>query len=135
MKHRGVTQPTGRSIGCIFKNAEGASAGQWIDQAGLKGRRVGGLVVSDLHGNFFLNDGRATFKDFEELVALVRSEVQKKFGVILELEVEIVRANPTSANVEGGAPHGSTRGADTPRERVEDRSPRRWKISGEGNFI
>lgn len=134
MKYRGATQPTGRSIGCIFRNAEGRSAGQLIDQAGLKGRRVGGLVISDMHGNFFLNDGQATFKDFEELVALAQSEVQKKFGILLELEVEIVRENPTSANTEGKSNPGS-QGSVVSREGVESRPPRRWKISGEGNFI
>lgn len=136
MKHRAATQPTGRSIGCIFKNAVGRSAGQLIDEAGLKGRRVGGLVISDIHGNFFLNDRRASFKDFEELVAVVRSEVQTKFGILLELEVEIVRENPTSANTQGHAGSGpQERGSASSSETDENRPPRRWKISGEGNFI
>lgn len=136
MKYRNSTQPAGRSIGCIFKNAEGRSAGQMIEEAGLKGRRIGGLVISDLHGNFFLNDNRATFKDFEDLVAMVRTEVKNKFGILLELEVEVVRENPTSANTEGGPVCGSqNRGSEAVRENVEHRPPRRWKISGEGNFI
>lgn len=133
MKHRAQTQPTGRSIGCIFKNPGGRSAGQMIEEAGLKGRRVGGIAVSDIHGNFFLNDGRATFGDFEELVGLVRTEVEKKFGMSLELEVEIVREKEEASNVGKGAPEKSSGGAF--RENAENSPLRRWKISGEGNFL
>lgn len=132
MKYRNTTQPTGRSVGCIFKNPQGDSAGQLIEKAGLKGRRVGGLVVSDIHGNFFINDGRATFKHFEELVATVQAEIQNKFGTNLELEVEIVRENPTSAKAGGEAGRKNT---EAGRKNVESSPLRGWKISGEGNFI
>lgn len=131
MKHRNATQPPGRSVGCIFKNPEGRSAGQLIDESGLKGRSVGGLTISDVHGNFFLNDGRATFADFEVLVDLARTTVKNKYGIDLELEVEIVR------NVQTASQNGpvSTGEIAPGRKDAENRPLRRWKISGEGNFI
>lgn len=93
MRQRATSQPPGRSAGCIFKNPPDQPAGRLIDQAGLKGRRVGGLLISDIHGNFFINDGRATFADFERLVADVQTQVRERCGVKLELEVEIIREN------------------------------------------
>jgi UDP-N-acetylmuramate dehydrogenase len=85
------TQPSGmRSAGCVFKNPPELSAGRLIEEAGLKGRRIGGAVVSDLHANFILNDRAATAEDVERLIEFVRERVQATFGVALELEVEIV---------------------------------------------
>lgn len=84
-------QPCGmRSAGCIFKNPPGQSAGRLIDSAGLKGARVGGAVVSDMHANFILNDRGASADDVEELIELVRSRVSEETGVALELEVEVM---------------------------------------------
>ncbi len=84
-----------RSAGCVFRNPEGRSAGRLIDAAGLKGTRVGGAVVSDLHANYVLNDRGATPEDVETLIGLVRERVREHAGVELELEVEIAgrRAN------------------------------------------
>lgn len=115
LKRRGETQPTGKSVGCIFRNPPGDSAGRLIDAAGLKNTKVGGLRVSDKHANFMLNEGGATFRDFTELVDKVRSEVRRRFGVNLELEVTIV----------GGAKGNGD---------SEDPAVRRWKVSGEGDF-
>jgi UDP-N-acetylmuramate dehydrogenase len=85
------TQPAGmRSAGCIFKNPPGGAAGRLIDQAGLKGARIGGAVVSDVHANYILNDRGASAEDVEELIELVRSRVLDETGIGLELEVEIV---------------------------------------------
>ncbi len=131
MKYRNSTQPPGRSVGCIFKNPPDKSAGRLIDEAGLKGRSVGGLTISGLHGNFFLNDGRATFRDFEELVAIARETVKNKFGIDLELEVEIVREIQNAAD-DGPIQNGKSVAG---RRDAENRPFRRWKISGEGNFI
>jgi UDP-N-acetylmuramate dehydrogenase len=89
-------QPCGmRSAGCIFKNPSEAPAGLLIDQAGLKGTRVGGAVVSDQHANFIVNDRGATADDVEELIQLVRDRVREGSGVELELEIEVIgrRAN------------------------------------------
>lgn len=85
------TQPSGmRCAGCVFKNTASGAAGRLIDEAGLKGLRVGGAVVSDLHANFILNDRGATSEDVEQLIEVVRERVAEAAGVTLELEVEIV---------------------------------------------
>ncbi len=134
MKHRNATQPAGRSVGCIFKNPPDRSAGQLIDKAGLKGRRVGGLTVSEVHGNFFLNDGRATFRDFEALVAMVREAVRNQFGLKLEMEVEIVHESRSAAPTKTGD-RSVPQDQERPQSHAENRPLRRWKISGEGHFI
>ncbi len=100
LKRRSATQPLGiPSSGCIFKNIPLAdamrlgtpdmlqSAGYLIDKAGLKGLRVGGASVSDVHANFIVNDGTATSSDVLELIDQVRTKIKAKFGVTLELEV------------------------------------------------
>ena len=82
------TQPLGqRSAGCTFRNPGGTEpAGRLIESAGLKGRRVGGAVVSERHANFIVNDRSATGADIGALIELVRREVLAVHGVRLELE-------------------------------------------------
>lgn len=75
------------SAGCVFKNPENNSAGQLIDQAGLKGKRIGGAVVSNEHANFIINDENATAKDIKELIELIKKEVEEKFSVQLKEEI------------------------------------------------
>lgn len=76
-----------RSAGCTFRNPDGAApAGRLIESAGLKGRRVGGAVVSERHANFLVNDRDATAADVERLIELVRREVEAVHGVRLDLE-------------------------------------------------
>ncbi len=75
-------QPKVKSAGCAFKNPAGDSAGRIIDQAGLKGLRVGDAMVAHEHGNFVLNLGDATSADVEDLLA----QVQAKVPVPLEME-------------------------------------------------
>ena len=75
-------QPNHKSAGCAFKNPPGKAAGFIIDQAGLKGLRVGDAMISHQHGNFIVNLGSATQKDVLELIAQVRSRVE----IPLELE-------------------------------------------------
>lgn len=87
---RRATQPPGASLGSMFKNPPGDYAGRLIEAAGLKGTRIGGAHVSSMHANFFLNDKDATAKDIYQLVQLVQKTVEEKFGVKLELEVEIL---------------------------------------------
>lgn len=85
-----ASQPLGhQSAGCIFKNPRGISAGMLIDQAGLKGTRVGGAEVSDRHANFIVTDADATSGDVLRLIELVRSRVAERLGVELETEIEI----------------------------------------------
>ena len=77
------------SAGCVFKNPPGRSAGELIDRAGLKGRRVGGASVSDHHANFIVAQEGATAGDILTLIALIRRTVAERFGVELELEIEV----------------------------------------------
>jgi UDP-N-acetylmuramate dehydrogenase len=78
-----------QSAGCIFKNPQGVSAGMLIDQAGLKGTRIGGAEVSERHANFIVADSSATAADVLRLIELVRSTVAERMGVELKLEIEI----------------------------------------------
>lgn len=83
------TQPIGEpNAGSIFKNPPGDYAGRLIEAAGLKGRRVGGARVSELHANFIVNDGTARASEVVELGRLVAAEVSARFGVALEWEVK-----------------------------------------------
>ena len=78
-----------QSAGCIFKNPRGMSAGMLIDQAGLKGTRVGQAEVSDRHGNFIIANPQATSDDVLKLIDLVRERVAERLGIELEREIEI----------------------------------------------
>ncbi len=85
------TQPLGTfNAGSIFKNPEGKTAGQLIEDCGLKGYRVGGASISHKHANFILNDGTATSADVQKIIDVVRKKVFKKFGIKLELEIKII---------------------------------------------
>ena len=82
-------QPLGLpSAGSVFRNPAGDSAGRLIDSLGLKGRRIGGAVVSEKHANFIVNDQHGTASDVRRLVEAVRAEVRDRLGVELVLEIE-----------------------------------------------
>ncbi len=87
---RKTTQPPGASMGSMFKNPPGDAAGRLIEAAGLKGTRIGGAEVSPIHANFFINHGRCRARDIRALIVLVVETVQEKFGVELELEIEMI---------------------------------------------
>jgi UDP-N-acetylmuramate dehydrogenase len=77
--------------GSTFKNPGGnKTAGMLIDEVGLKGYRIGGVQVSPLHGNYFVNTGTATAADVLKLIDHVKKTVAKKTGVELELEIKVV---------------------------------------------
>jgi len=85
-----ATQPLSfQSAGCIFKNPRGLSAGSLIEQAGLKGIRVGQAEISDRHANFIVTHPNARSDDVLRLIDLARSKVSEQFGVDLELEIKI----------------------------------------------
>jgi UDP-N-acetylmuramate dehydrogenase len=85
-----ATQPLSfQSAGCIFKNPRGLSAGSLIEQAGLKGIRVGQAEISDRHANFIVTNPGAKSDDVLRLIDLARSKVSEQFGVDLELELKI----------------------------------------------
>jgi UDP-N-acetylmuramate dehydrogenase len=87
---RRSSQPGGASMGSVFKNPPGDYAGRLIEAAGLKGRKIGKVEVSEKHANFFINQDSATASDYEALIRLVHKEVLKKQGVNLELEIELL---------------------------------------------
>ncbi|QDU39730.1 UDP-N-acetylenolpyruvoylglucosamine reductase MurB [Maioricimonas rarisocia] len=78
-----------QSAGCIFKNPRGLSAGALIEQAGLKGTRVGQCEVSDRHANFIVTHDGATSDEVLKLIDLVRTQVSEIHGVQLELEIQV----------------------------------------------
>jgi UDP-N-acetylmuramate dehydrogenase len=84
------TQPLNtKNCGCIFKNPRGLSAGALIDQAGLKGMRVGGAEVSEKHANFVIAHAGCRADDVMKLVKVIREKVWEKNQIHLESEVKI----------------------------------------------
>ncbi len=89
-QRRWETQPAAPSAGCIFKNPGAIPAGRLIDELGLKGRRIGGAMVSDVHGNFIVNEGEATARDVLALIDVIKQEAKTTRGIELHTEVEIL---------------------------------------------
>jgi UDP-N-acetylmuramate dehydrogenase len=87
-EQRRNTQPPGASMGSMFKNPNGTHAGRLIDQAGLKGRTIGGAEISPIHANFFVNHGSASAQDIWGLIQAAQTTVAEKTGIQLELEIE-----------------------------------------------
>ncbi|MCW5879110.1 MAG: UDP-N-acetylmuramate dehydrogenase [Anaerolineales bacterium] len=88
--YRRLTQPPGASMGSMFKNPPGDSAGRLIEAAGLKGLQQGQAQISPLHANFFLNRGGARAEDVYALIQQARQAVKDQSGVELQLEVELI---------------------------------------------
>lgn len=84
------SQPHQSSAGCIFKNPKEIPAGKLIDELGLKGTAVGKARVSEVHGNFIVNEGGATATDVLRLIRLIQDRAEKERGIKLEPEVMIV---------------------------------------------
>ena len=91
MKRRNEKQPVNKpSAGSTFKRPEGYFAGKLIEDAGLKGHKIGDAEVSNLHAGFIVNNGKATSKDILDLIKYVQDKVKNEFGVDLEPEVRII---------------------------------------------
>lgn len=86
---KSVQPLSSQSAGCVFKNPRGQRAGQLIEQAGLKGTRVGGAEISDRHANFIVTHPGAKSSDVLTLIDLIRSKIAEQFGVHLEPEIKI----------------------------------------------
>jgi UDP-N-acetylenolpyruvoylglucosamine reductase len=89
-RKRWNSQPAAPSAGCMFKNPASIPAGKLIEELGLKGTRVGGALISPEHGNFLVNEGRATARDILQLIEQIRQRARELRGVELEPEVEII---------------------------------------------
>ena len=90
LSYRGTRQPLNfPNCGSVFKNPENSKkgAGRMVEACGLKGKRIGGAMLSDKHANFILNVDHASAQDVEDLMALTQQAVQDKFQVLLEPEV------------------------------------------------
>src|SRR5512133_1930008 len=87
---RKTTQPAASSAGCIFKNPDNIPAGRLVDELGLKNCAIGKARVSEVHGNFIVNDGGATAAEMLELIAKIQATAREKRGVELQTEVQIV---------------------------------------------
>ena len=91
LARRKATQPVGKpSCGSVFRNPPGDHAARLIEHCGLKGHRIGGAVVSEMHANFIINSGAATAADIEALIAAVQATVQQRSGIALQAEVRVV---------------------------------------------
>ncbi len=90
-RRRKETQPVNKpSAGSVFVNPPGDSAGRLIQEAGLKGTRIGGAVVSEVHANFIVNDSGATAEDIYQLIRRVQSEVKGTHGIDLRTEIKFL---------------------------------------------
>lgn len=78
------------SAGSVFRNPPGMFSGELIENCGLKGKKIGGAMVSKKHANFIINTGGATAKDIKELIEYVKEEVKKKYNISLLAEQEFV---------------------------------------------
>lgn len=97
---RRTTQPIAASAGCIFKNPGPIGAGQLVDEMGLKQRAVGAAKVSEIHGNFIVNEGGASAREVLDLIAEIKTIALKERGVELETEVQIIgQDEPIGVNV------------------------------------
>ncbi len=91
LERRKQSQPLGApSAGSVFINPDGDSAGRLIENAGLKGTKLGGARVSEVHANFIVNDGGATAADVLGLVNKVRTSVRDRYGIELRPEVRFL---------------------------------------------
>ena len=81
------------STGCIFKNPLGHSAGQMIDDLGLKGKTIGQAQVSEQHGNFINNLGQATASEVVMLISLIKQKVRDRYHLQLEEEINYIGFN------------------------------------------
>ena len=87
---RRTSQPAAKSAGCIFKNPDSCPAGKLVEELGLKNASVGKARVSEVHGNFIVNDGGATATDMLALIEVVKERARAKRGIELETEVQII---------------------------------------------
>ena len=78
------------SAGSTFKRGEDFITAKLIDEAGLKGYKIGGAEVSTKHSGFIINKGNATASDILELVQIIKNKIYEKYQKKIELEVEVL---------------------------------------------
>ena len=91
-ERRKNSQPIGtKNAGCIFKNPKDDSAGRLIDSLNLKNYSIGGIKISAMHANFFINKDNGCAQDMISLIDFVKNEVYKKYNIKLETEIKIIK--------------------------------------------
>jgi len=90
LKNIRSNQPKEPSLGSVFKNPKGDFAGRLIEAVGMKGSVKGGIKVSEIHANFFVNTGNGTFEDMTYLIKEAKKRVFERFGILLEEEIKII---------------------------------------------
>jgi UDP-N-acetylmuramate--L-alanine ligase/UDP-N-acetylenolpyruvoylglucosamine reductase len=90
VEKRRSSQPVAASAGCIFKNPASCPAGRLVQELGLKNESVGAARVSEVHGNFIVNEGGATARDVLDLIAIIRQKARETRGIDMETEVQII---------------------------------------------
>ena len=91
LKRRKVTQPLDYpSAGSVFRNPPNEYAGRLIEQTGLKGKKIGGAMISPKHANYIVNTGDATAEDVLRLMEMVKEKVREAKGIELEPEIKVV---------------------------------------------
>ena len=88
---RRLSQPCGKSFGCIFKNKNGESSGKLIEKCGLKGLQKNDAFISDKHANFIINKNKASFNDIKYLIDKIEHTLKEKYNITLEKDVEIIK--------------------------------------------
>lgn len=100
IQYRKKTQPyDAKSAGCVFRNPSCQHAGALIEQSGLKGFKIGGAEVSNLHANFLINSNNASSRDILNLIEYVKSEVKKHTGLDLEDEIRFISYIQNQSNL------------------------------------
>jgi len=99
LTHRKESQPVAASAGCIFKNPPQIPAGRLVEELNLKNSSVGGARVSEVHGNFIVNDGGATATEILSLIARIRDKARSERGIELETEVQILGEDPVDGEI------------------------------------
>lgn len=89
-ERRQRTQPSGPSMGSIFRNPPDEKAGQLIEAAGLKGKQIGGAEISDQHANFIMNNNGGSAQDIWALIETIENAVHQKFGYYLHPEMQLI---------------------------------------------
>jgi len=84
------SQPKGKTFGSIFKNPKGDFAGKLIENVGLKGKKIGGAIISNKHANFIINNKNASSEDIYNLIQLAKQKVKQKYDISLQEEIDYI---------------------------------------------
>ena len=90
IEKRRMQQPTGKSLGCVFKQHEGVSVGMLIDRMGYKGREIGGIFVSERHAGFLINRGDGDVLSYRALVDEISQKIYERYGFVPQKEITVL---------------------------------------------